>query len=63
MTLIEALAETAAQGKMSQPEVQEALAILLRDHISREGTGAVVRSQDELPTRPNPNPPQKNGRT
>jgi hypothetical protein len=52
MTLTEALAERASRGELTPPELQEAVAILLRDLLSRGSSGGVVESgQDDVPTR------------
>ena len=52
MTLTEALAEKAARGELAPAEVQSVLAILLRDLLSREGSGGVVSDrQDNVVTR------------
>jgi len=52
VTLTEALAEKAARGELTLPELQSAVAVLLRDLLSREVSGGVVAvSQDDVPTR------------
>lgn len=52
MTLTEALAERAARGELTLPEMQSAVAILLRDLLSRgDPSGAVSSIQDDVLTR------------
>lgn len=52
MTIVEAMAEKSARGELTSFEVQEALAVLLRDLLSREGpSGIVTTSQDDVVTR------------
>ena len=63
MTRIEAFAEMAARHELAQAEVQEALAVLLRELIARTGpNGIVARPQEDIVTVPNlagerPKPP------
>ena len=55
MTHVEALAEKASRGELTPPELQAAVAVLLRDLICRQAPdGAVELRQDDIPTRPNP---------
>jgi hypothetical protein len=52
VTLTEALAERAARGELTLPEMQSAVAILLRDLLSRgDPSGAVSSIQDDVLTR------------
>jgi hypothetical protein len=60
VTIVEAMAEKAARGELTSPEVQASLAILLRDLVAREGpSGVVSRVQDDVPTRKNTTPPRR----
>jgi hypothetical protein len=62
VTIVEALAERAARGELTPSEEQSALAILLRDLVSRDGpSGAVTRSQDDVVTRKTDAPPSRVG--
>jgi hypothetical protein len=55
LTIVEAMAERAARGEMTLTEIQESLAILLRDLACRQGPdGAVAVDQDDVVTRPTP---------
>lgn len=52
MRHVEALAEGSARGELSPSDIQAAIAILLRDLLSREGpSGVVSSSQDDVPTK------------